>query len=222
MFRVVFLAFFAAPAPAGLAHGGGHGGGQGPAYSTPPRVAHAALHNETVAEGAHVNQPPHAHEPPATMLLPLWVLALLTMAVGVYFTINHGQGEAAGPAWLTPSAVGVAVAGILLAWLTYQRRSIDAASLAGMFAPIRTAALAKFWIDDLFEAAYGVLLLGFAGLVGWFDRYVVDGLLNAVSAWTLSAGDGMRQIQTGRAQDYVYGVAVGVLVLVLLMRLVFV
>ena len=209
MFRVVFLAFFGTPAPAAHAT----------APST-PRVANAMLHNESVPEGAHATEMPHAHEPPATMLLPLWVLALLTMAVGLYFTFNHpAEGEAAAPAWLTPGAVGVAIAGILLAWLTYQRRAIDGARLAGMFGPIRSAALAKFWVDEVFEAFYAVVLLGFSRIVGWVDRYLVDGVLNVMSAWTLVLGDELRGIQTGRAQDYVYGVAVGILVLVLLMQL---
>ena len=38
-------------------------------------------------------------------------------------------------------------------------------------------------------------------------------LLNALSAGTLSAGDLLRRIQNGRAQDYVYGVACGLLAL---------
>ncbi len=220
MFRVVFLAFFGSPEAAA-----GHAV-TGAIAATPPRVAHAALHSETVVEGAHVNEAPHAHEPPATMLLPLWVLALLTMAVGVSTTFGVGRvlsdpaaREVASPAWLTPGAVGVALAGILLAWLTYQRRAIDAASLAGLFGPIRRSALAKFWIDDLFEIFYGVILLGLSRIVGWIDRYLVDGVLNVMSAWTLSAGDQLRRIQTGRAQDYAYGVAVGILILVVLMQL---
>jgi hypothetical protein len=59
-----------------------HAGHAGAAATggTAPRVAHAHLHNEAVVEGAHVHETPHAHEPPATMLLPLWVLALMTMA----------------------------------------------------------------------------------------------------------------------------------------------
>jgi len=115
-------------------------------------------------------------------------------------------------------AVGVAVAGVLLAWATYQWRTIDAARLAALAGPIRRAALAGFWIDDLFIAAYRVLLLGLSTVVGWVDRYVVDGILNVVSAWTLTAGDRLRMIQTGAAQDYVYGVAVGVLALIIWMR----
>ena len=163
----------------------------------------------------------HPHDPPVTMSLPLWILALLSMAVGIYFTFVHPDPGFESPWWLMPAAVGTAVAGILLAWLTYQRRTIDAASLAGMFGPIRRAALARFWIDDVFEGTYRVALLGFAQVVGWVDRYVVDGVLNAVSAWTLTAGDDVRGMQTGKAQDYVYGVAVGLLVLLLWVRLAF-
>ena len=117
-----------------------------------------------------------------------------------------------------PAAVGVAVAGIGLAWLTYQRRAIDANRLAAVFGPIRHAALAKFWIDDVYEGVLGMSLFMFSRIIGWFDRYLVDGVLNVVSAWTVSAGGVLRTVQTGRAQDYVYGVAVGLLILILWMR----
>jgi NADH-quinone oxidoreductase subunit L len=221
MFRVVFLAFFGAPRTVeAVAHAA--------------RVAHAGMHNEAVVEGAHVNEAPHAHEPPATMLLPLWALALMTMAVGVMSTLHLGPFAVDGgrvlsdpataeapPGWLTPSAVAVATFGILIAWATYQTRTINPVSLANAFGPIRAAALRKFWIDDLFEGAYGIILLGFSRVVGWIDRYIVDGVLNLLSDWTVQAGDELRGIQTGKPQDYVYGVATGVLVLVLLMRLVF-
>ena len=50
-------------------------------------------------------------------------------------------------------------------------------------------------------------------MIGWIDRYLVDGILNALTALTLRAGDSLRRMQTGRAQDYVYGVAFGVLLL---------
>jgi len=194
MFRVVFLAFW------GPAEAGHHGAGP----------AKAGLH-----EGGH-----HG-DPPATMLLPLWTLALAAMAVGIYFTFAHVEPVGADlqvgpepPVWLTPAAVGVAVAGILLAWLTYQRRAIEPERLAAMFGPIRRAALARFWIDDVLEAAYAVLLLGLSRIVGWIDRYIVDGVINLASAWTLDAGDNLRTMQSGRAQDYVYAVAFGLLALI--------
>ena len=159
-----------------------------------------------------------------TMLLPLWVLAIGTMVVGVISTFHVGgfagpeTGGETVPGWLTPAAVGVAAAGILLAWATYQTRTINAVSLANAFGPIRAAALRKFWIDDVFEGIYSIVLLGFARIIGWIDRYLVDGVLNVLSAWTLMAGDRLRRIQTGQPQDYVYGIALGVIALLVWIR----
>jgi NADH-quinone oxidoreductase subunit L len=205
MFRVVFLAFFGAPVVAGSAA----------ALASGARIAHAHGHVESVPDGGHVNQPPHAHDAPATMGVPLWILAGLSMIIGIYFTFEHPETEFVSPPWLMPSAVGVAAAGILLAWATYQRRAIDPGTFTSMFAPLHRAALKKFWIDDLFEHVIAASVLAFSRAVGWLDRYIVDGVLNALSAWTLTAGDDMRTMQSGRAQDYVYGVAVGLLVLLL-------
>jgi len=172
-------------------------------YSTPP---------------AHPHHGAHPHDPPATMVLPLWILAGLSMAVGIYFTFTHPETEFTSPSWLMPAAVGTAVAGILLAWLTYERQVINAGRLAAAFGPIRYAAINRFWIDDIFEGIYNAVLLGFSRVVGWLDRYIVDGVLNVVSSWTLTSGDDLRTLQTGRVQDYVYGVAVGLLILLLWAR----
>jgi NADH-quinone oxidoreductase subunit L len=167
---------------------------------------------------AHPHHGAHPHDPPAAMALPLWILALLSMAVGIYFTFTHPETGFTSPGWLMPAAVGTAVAGILLAWLTYERQVINAGRLAAAFGPIRYAAIHRFWIDDIFEGIYNAVLLGFSKVVGWLDRYIVDGVLNVVSAWTLTSGDDLRTLQTGRVQDYVYGVAVGLLMLLLWAR----
>jgi len=172
-------------------------------YSTPP---------------AHPHHGAHPHDPPAAMSLPLWILAALSMAVGIYFTFTHPETEFTSPGWLMPAAVGTAVAGILLAWLTYQRQVINPGRLAAAFGPIRYAAINRFWIDDIFEGIYNAVLLGFSRIVGWLDRYIVDGVLNVLSSWTLTSGDDLRTLQTGRVQDYVYGVAVGLLILLIWAR----
>jgi NADH-quinone oxidoreductase subunit L len=188
MFRVVFLAFFGEPAA-------GHGASAGPGHAD-------------AASGAR-----HLHDAPASMALPLWLLAVLSVAIGVFFAVHHPEAEVAAPAWLTPLAVGVAVGGIALAWLTYHRHVIAADRLAATFGLVREAALAKFWLDDLFEGLYRGALLALSRLVGWVDRYLVDGLVNLFSAWTLVAGDRLRRMQSGQPQDYVYGVALGLLLL---------
>jgi NADH-quinone oxidoreductase subunit L len=155
----------------------------------------------------------HAHDGPLTMSLPLWILAALSMAVGIGFAVKHPEAEFVAPGWITPLAVALALGGITLAWLTYQRRVIDADRLSGAFALVRDAAANRFYLDDAFLSIYRWAFLGLSRIIGWVDRYVVDGVLNVLSAWTLDAGDRLRRIQSGQPQDYVYGVALGVLLL---------
>ena len=188
MFRVVFITFFAGPPSSVGVYAPGQGG------------------------SGHDHG--HAHDAPAVMTGPLWVLAVMAVGIGVFFTLRHPEPEFVNPGWLQPLAVGAAGGGILLAWLTYQRRAISASTLAAAFGPIRAAALARFWLDDLFEALYRGFILAFSWAVGWVDRYLVDGVVNVLSAWTLTWGDRLRRIQSGRPQDYVYGVALGLLALI--------
>src|SRR5882724_7680601 len=180
MFRVVFIAFFGAPAHAVAGHG--HAGG-------------------------------HVHDAPKVMTIPLWILAGLAMALGIGFAITHPRAEFEAPGWITALAITVAVGGIVLAWLTYQRRAVDAQKLSDAFGLIRDAAIRRFWLDDLFEGIYRRIILGFSWIIGWIDRYLVDGTVNLLSAWTLRFGDRLRHIQSGVPQDYVYAVALGVLLL---------
>src|SRR5574342_1053372 len=66
----------------------------------------------------------HPHEPPWAMRGPLWLLAGLTVVVGVRLGLA-GTGEHHGPAWLGPASVALAGAGIVLAWAMYQRGALD-------------------------------------------------------------------------------------------------
>ena len=161
----------------------------------------------------------HAHEhhahaaPPLAMDLVCRALAVLTLILGARAALGEHHGD--GPAWLPWVSLALAAAGFALAWAAYQGRAIDPARLAAMLAPLDYLARRRYFLDALFTGVYRVLLLGLSRLVGWIDRYVVDGVLNALSAGALHAGDGLRRLQTGHAQDYVYGVALGVLLLLI-------
>ncbi len=170
----------------------------------------------------------HPHDPPAVMAGPLWVLAVFAAGAGLLATERLGLAlaqflgedvEAAlphGPGWLTPLSVGLAVAGIVGAWLVYQREAVPAAALRRAFGPLAAAAEQGYGFDALYARLYRGGLLATARVVGWTDRYLVDGLVNVASAWTLAAGRLLRRVQTGRAQDYLYGVVAGLLLLVFL------
>ena len=169
-------------------------------------------------QAGHHLEGSHVHDAPPFMALPLWILAVMCVGIGVLFAAWHPEAEFEMLGWVTPAAIAVALGGIVLAYLVYQRRALSADALAKAFAPIRAAALRRFWIDDAFAFVYRRLMLSLSWLVGWIDRYLVDGLVNLFSAWTLSAGDRLRRLQSGRAQDYVYGIALGVLLLMVWIR----
>ncbi len=157
------------------------------------------------AHGGH-----HAHDGPLTMTGPLWALAVASMAIGVYFTFSHPELPFTPPSWLAPVAIGTALSGVGLAWAAFQRGSVDPESLAQLTGPLRVAAARGFWVDDAFVFVYRRVLGTVSAVLGWLDRYIVDGVLNVVSAWTVTAGEQLTRTQTGKVQDYVLAVAAGV------------
>jgi NADH-quinone oxidoreductase subunit L len=162
----------------------------------------------------------HPHEAPWLMRGPLWILAIATVVLGLDFAIRGAPGEDGhhAPGWLVPFSIGLALAGIALAWATYQREIVSAAALSRALRPVDFMARRRYGIDALYSGLYQAFILGFSRLVGWIDRYLVDGVLNVFSAWSLRGGDLTRRIQTGQAQDYLYGVAFGVLLVVVFAR----
>jgi len=161
---------------------------------------------------------PAHHHVPGLMSGVCWTLAALSVATGVAMArqvLRSGHHDGA-PAWLPAFSLALAGGGIVLAWAMYQRPLIDPARVAGALAPLDWAARRRYGIDAVFTGLYRFVLLAFSRLIGWLDRYVVDGVLNALSALTLRAGDRLRRIQSGLPQDYVYGVALGALVLFVL------
>jgi NADH-quinone oxidoreductase subunit L len=163
----------------------------------------------------------HAHHVPAVMDVVCRFLAAVMVALGLWLAARAlGAHEDHGPRGLAALSIALAAGGILLAWAMYQRGAIDPARVARALRPIDVMARRRYGLDALYAGLYRGVLLGFARVIGWIDRYVVDGVLNVLSAWTLRAGDALRGIQTGQPQDYVYGVVFGVLLLFVWMQFV--
>jgi len=73
----------------------------------------------------------------------------------------------------------------------------------------------KNLIDGLVNLA-GAVTRVFANIDGAIDRYLVDGAVNLVAGSALSAGSILRRVQTGRIQTYLYGALVGAIAIVLI------
>ncbi|MFZ9961456.1 MAG: NAD(P)H-quinone oxidoreductase subunit F, partial [Candidatus Limnocylindrus sp.] len=75
--------------------------------------------------------------------------------------------------------------------------------------PLYVGSKGRWFFDDLNDLIFVRLGSRVANAAWWFDRRVVDGAVNGVGALTSSGGRGLRQIQTGRVQNYALGIALG-------------
>lgn len=163
------------------------------------RVVFAALFGKPSKEAQE------AHESGPSMLAPLVLLSVLAVVAGYFGTVLSGlYGEAVhfhlSPVGIAATALGLS--GLGLAYFMFGAPQ-GGASLRAAFAPVgRLAASAA--VDKTFAWAYRKVLTGLAEAIGWFDRYVIDGLMNGLAYGTLEAGTRLRPTQTGRVGDYVY------------------
>ncbi len=123
------------------------------------------------------------------------------------------------------ASVTIAAIGIVLAWrffgvdlgpLQAKARPAEVNGLVGSSGATRflyRASLNKWWFDDLNDLLFIRIGGRVANGLWWFDRNVIDGTVNAIGGAVISAGGGLRRVQTGRVQNYALGIAVGLLVM---------
>jgi NADH-quinone oxidoreductase subunit L len=184
-----------------------------------------------VPEGVHV------HESPWTMTLPLVVLAVPSIAIGFLLgypfadgllvhglePVFHAASAALGhehEAWalfgidglLMLASVTVAAIGTAIGVRLFRS---DHAELLGRvtarLAPLYRGSRGRWFFDDLNDLVFVRFGGRLASALWWFDRRVVDGAVNGVGALASGSGRGLRQIQTGRVQNYALGIAVGLI-----------
>ncbi|MBI2376432.1 MAG: NADH-quinone oxidoreductase subunit L [Deltaproteobacteria bacterium] len=149
----------------------------------------------------------HAHESGPSMTIPLVMLAI-PAAVSGYLGADLSS-LYAEPEHFHLSTVGIVatslgIAGMGTAYFMFGGPK-GGAGIRAVFAPLGRIA-ASGAVDRLWLTAYRKGLNGVANAAGWFDRYVVDGLVNAVGYWTLELGARLRPLQTGNVQDYLYAI----------------
>jgi len=171
----------------------------------------------------------HAHESPASMTVPLTILAVLSAVgglVGIPAALLGGKDVNVFHHWLEPVvgsghaavegaghggsqelalmgvALAIALAGIGLAWLIYRRNALSATTIAGRFRPVYTLWRNLYWVDELYEAAILKPFYALSRLAAGFDRWIVDGLVNASGVVTDIVGQLLKLFQTGYVRNY--------------------
>jgi NADH-quinone oxidoreductase subunit L len=168
----------------------------------------------------------HAHESSSVMAVPLLILAaisvvsglvgspLLDNAFGHFITAPGAVEHELSPAIMIVSSL-IAVAGILLAWVIYQKQLISAESLRQRFAGIYNLLYHKFYIDEIYAWLIAVFVDGGARVLEWIDLKIVNGAVNGVAFFTAWSGRTLRYTEDGQVQTYALYMVAGVMIILI-------
>ncbi len=151
---------------------------------------------------------------PWIMTLPMWILAILTLFAGFAasrFFEFLGYRIEAHHSRLEYVPLVAAILGIALAWSIYQVGYFSPTLIRSRLSPIAIVLERKIWMDDIYLWIYRTILDGLSSLCGWFDRYIVDGFVNLIAYSAKLTAQRLRSMQTGRTQDYLYGILIAII-----------
>jgi NADH-quinone oxidoreductase subunit L len=89
-------------------------------------------------------------------------------------------------------------------WLEQRRRLADAWRVLAH----------KLYVDEAYELVTVRLGGAVAGLADWFDRNVIDGVVNALPTLVAAAAGRGRRLQTGLVRTYAVGVLGGAVLII--------
>jgi NADH-quinone oxidoreductase subunit L len=206
MFRLLYMTFFGDYHGAQVdAHGHGSHGHAEPGHGEP-------------------------HESPMVMLVPLMLLAALSLVgglVGIGDRFEHflapvfGSGEVADAAGEAASrgtelllmgiSVAVAIAGGILAWVLYVSRPYLPQKIADALGGFYQAIVNKYWIDELYAAVFVKPLIDGSTRILWqgVDRRVIDDTINDAADGARHLSDEVRHMQSGNLRSYAGWIAAG-------------
>ncbi|MGO9010202.1 MAG: NADH-quinone oxidoreductase subunit L [Bryobacteraceae bacterium] len=167
----------------------------------------------------------HPHESPPVMLVPLVILAALSLAGGYLFKVPDFLRSifpaVEAPEEFGPMAVASAAGllGIALAYLMYVAKPGIPDSIVSGAKGLYTLVYNKYFVDEIYDAAVVRPLVNGSRVVLWkgVDVGVVDGAVNGIGARAKGIGGVLRLAQSGNARSYATWVALGGVLVIVLM-----
>jgi len=181
--------------------------------------------------GTH-EQEHHLHESPAAITIPLVVLAVLAATAGflgippVFAADAHWLGKYLAPVlgeaahgpelekgiegMLMVVSVVLAAIGVVVAWARFSKKP-DLAEPTG-FGKILAN---KWYVDEFYNAIIVRPLDLLAQFLVFFDKNIIDGIVNGVGRLVQYTSRQLRLLQSGQVGGYVLLMVVGILVLFL-------
>ena len=154
-----------------------------------------------------------------TMMLPLVLLAVGAAAAGFipFGEFVSADGKALESTFhiefaIAPVAVGLA--GIFTARWLYKKQNNKSDKLAASLNGFYKAAYHKFYIDEIYLFITKKILFNLiARPAAWFDRNIVDGMVNLTGTATQDISERIKKVQSGKVQQYAIYFLAGVILL---------
>jgi NADH-quinone oxidoreductase subunit L len=201
------------------------------------RSVYLTFHTEERFDHHHV----HPHESPATMTIPLWILAFLSITGGFLglpevfgehlhalhnwlepvfepayrnFSPHHGSHTLEWGLMLASSAI--AALGIFVAYTVYQKRPGTADRLANSMKGLHRLLWNKWYVDNIYETVFvrGIWNLSRSFFHRVIDVGLIDGIINGTGRTTGDLSSGLRRLQSGVTHNYATLFLAGILVVV--------
>src|SRR5216683_1010504 len=206
--------------------------------------SHGHEDSRTGASAPHGHGHGGVHESPAVMVVPLAILAILSVVGGWMGSerfdkflspvfrpgVTVAAAEEVAPSTLPaegakeePSerflaivSVAVAALGFLLAWFLYHQSPELPDQIAAAFGSLYQAVASKYWIDELYAWIFVKPLIAISGIVFWrgIDQGVIDATLDGSAATARELSDDVRHMQSGNVRSYAGWVAVGTMAVI--------
>jgi NADH-quinone oxidoreductase subunit L len=186
----------------------------------------------------------HVREPSGWVVKPLWLLAIASLFGGVigipqvYGDWLHVDPSHSLNTFLSPmlvagesrhiehsteyglalGAIGMFVIGLVGAWWLILKRPEISDLLARRLAGFYRLSFNKYWVDEIYDAAIVRPLVWLSDSVlyrrldaGFVDSGLVNGTARGIRA---VAADGLKYLQSGLAQGYIFMMIVGTMALI--------
>jgi NADH-quinone oxidoreductase subunit L len=180
---------------------------------------------EIIADRSPDHQADHGHGTYWVMAWPLIILAAITVVLGFfqgYFEniLNMSQSSLSDSGdshhlWLPFAALGLALGGIVLAWLEFGRRGAEQVGFVERIPALHNLFAERWYIDRFYRRFLDIVIYNvFSRLFTLNDNRVIDGSIDGLGKGTIEIGRFVSYLHTGMVQ---YRLLVIFIVLVLLM-----
>jgi NADH-quinone oxidoreductase subunit L len=192
------------------------------------RLVFLVFFGEERFDTAHV----HPHESGPWMAIPLILLAIPSVLIGFvgfppedgpfHHFLHHSfefieEHHVSMTTTWTFGIISTAVAlgGIFVAWLVYQRKAINPAEVSERYEGLYQFLLNKWYFDELYNAVFVQPLRRFSMFL-WrvVDEGIIDATVNGVAIGIAAISQRIRGVQTGLVSNYALAIALGMVVLV--------